>query len=62
MALPHGDGIEVACNLLRADLTPPAAVLQRCGELVRGAGGEVRSEYVIGLNPAELRDLLPELL
>ena len=62
MALPHGDGIEVACNLLQADVTPPAAVLQRCGELVQGAGGEVRSGYVIGLSPEKLQSLLPELL
>jgi hypothetical protein len=62
MALPHGDGIEVACNLLRADITSPAAVLQQCTSLVRSAGGEVKAEYVIGLSPDKLQALLPELL
>lgn len=62
MALPHGDGMEVACNLLRADITPPTAVLQQCADLVQRAGGAVKSEYVIGLSPENLQNLLPELL
>lgn len=62
MALPHGDGIEVACNLLRADLTPPTAVLQQCKRLVQRDGGQVKADYIIGLDPDKLQHLLPELL
>lgn len=62
MALPHGDGIEVACNLLRADLTPATEVLGQCTDMVQRAGGEVHSDYVIGLSPEQLQKMLPELL
>jgi hypothetical protein len=54
MALPHGDGIEVACNLLRADITSVQMVRAFCIELVQAEGGEVASDYTIGLSAEEL--------
>lgn len=62
MALPHGDGIEVACNLLRADITSTQDVLARCSELVHDAGGQVVSDYTIGLRSGELMESLSSVL
>lgn len=54
MALSHAEGTEVACNLLDADTTAPAAVLQRVEALAAAAGLRVARAYAINPAPAEL--------
>jgi glutamate formiminotransferase len=57
MALPHADGVEVACNLLDPAATPPAAVLAAIRAAAADAGIGVSGHYVLGRSPEELRAL-----
>lgn len=54
MALPHAEGTEVACNLLDADTSPPAAVQQRVEALAAEAGLGVVRGYAINPSPSAL--------
>eukprot|EP00808_Paulinella_micropora_P013712 g31997.t1 len=54
MALPHTEGVEIACNLLDADQTSPAHVRQAVASLARQAGVEIKQEYVIGKTVSQL--------
>jgi glutamate formiminotransferase len=57
MALPHAEGVEVACNLLDPAATPPAVVLAAISAAADAAGIEVSGYYVLGRAPEELRAL-----
>jgi len=54
LALHHDNQIEIACNLLDADTTPPSAVLDRVTRAALHYGTEVTNHYVIGRTKAEL--------
>jgi glutamate formiminotransferase len=54
MALLHGGGVEVACNLLDHAVTPPELVDEKLRELCREEGVEVGEAYVIGKRVAEI--------
>lgn len=53
-ALPHDDGLEIACNLLDTGVSSPNAVLAMCRSLVEEEGGKVASAYRIGLRAEDL--------
>lgn len=54
MALPHKDGIEVACNLLMPDVVGPDEVQRRVEELGKEMGIPVDTGYIIGKSPQQL--------
>lgn len=58
MALPHADGIEVACNLLDAGVTPPADVLARVRELAELQGLLVAADYCTNKRPEEIAGMV----
>lgn len=60
MALKHTTGIEVACNLLDADQTPPEAVAARVAELAAAAGMQLGQPYRIGKTPEHIMQLATE--
>lgn len=53
-ALPHDDGLEIACNLLDIGVSSCDAVLAMCRSLVEEEGGEIASAYRIGLQAEDL--------
>eukprot|EP00747_Dinoflagellata_sp_TGD_P119566 gnl/TRDRNA2_/TRDRNA2_173036_c1_seq2.p1 gnl/TRDRNA2_/TRDRNA2_173036_c1~~gnl/TRDRNA2_/TRDRNA2_173036_c1_seq2.p1 ORF type:complete len:351 (+),score=55.63 gnl/TRDRNA2_/TRDRNA2_173036_c1_seq2:40-1053(+) len=57
MALPHERGVEVACNLLDVDVTPPAAVRARVLELCAGEEVVLDSDYFTNKNPEEILEV-----
>mmetsp|Transcript_42652 Transcript_42652/g.92740 ORF Transcript_42652/g.92740 Transcript_42652/m.92740 type:complete len:119 (+) Transcript_42652:320-676(+) len=58
MALPHEKGVEVACNLLDADITPPAKVRERVVELCQVEGVRLESDYFTNKSPEDILDLV----
>ena len=57
MALRHGEGLEVACNLTDPERAGPAEVLRRVRGLADEAGVAVGDAYCIGPSPEELQAL-----
>eukprot|EP00892_Ulva_mutabilis_P006410 jgi/Ulvmu1/4140/UM019_0119.1 len=60
-ALPHGHGVEVACNLLQPHVSGPDAVLRLCSSLVAAEGGTVASSYRIGLHEERLQSMIAKM-
>ena len=58
MALRHGEGLEVACNLTDPERAGPAEVLRRVRGLADEAGVAVGAAYSIGPGPEELLALV----
>lgn len=60
-ALPHDDGLEIACNLLDTQVSSSDDVLLLCRSLVANEGGRVASAYRIGLQPEDFAKAMEEL-
>ncbi|KAK9838331.1 hypothetical protein WJX81_005102 [Elliptochloris bilobata] len=58
MALPHGDGVEVACNLLDCGVSAPADVEALVRRLALEAGGAVLAPYTTGCTEKEIIDMV----
>jgi len=54
MALPHEQGVEVACNLLDTSITPPVQVRACVVELAEAEGLLVMSDYFTNKQPEEV--------
>lgn len=54
MALPHEQGVEVACNLLDTSTTPPVEVRARVSELAQAEGLQIISDYFTNKQPEEV--------
>lgn len=57
MALPHRDGVEVACNLLFPEVAGPEDVQRKVEELGKEMGIPVDVGYVIGKTPRQLLEM-----
>lgn len=60
LPLPHGQGYEVACNLLRPEVTPPEDVLEAARLAAAQFNVRVERGYRIGLTPEEIRARLTD--
>lgn len=58
MALPHENGVEVACNLLDESVSPAAVVKAKVLELCGAEGLEVRDDYFTKKGPEQILALL----
>mmetsp|Transcript_5267 Transcript_5267/g.7321 ORF Transcript_5267/g.7321 Transcript_5267/m.7321 type:complete len:86 (+) Transcript_5267:692-949(+) len=62
MAFPHGDGIEIACNLTALDQVPPEQLIADVTHLAARNGVGIVDRTVIGYSRDRLAQLASEAL